>query len=102
MQESRRCCISPPAFLEGVGANHRIRSGRLAPSRKAGQRPLPLSAPQWLELFSMEIRRSDNVVATVYERGGYDVQIDYRKAPPPPPLTAKERRWAAGLLRPRR
>nr|MBP8291915.1 hypothetical protein [Caldilineaceae bacterium] len=26
-----------PTFLEGVGVNHRIRSGRLTPSRKVGQ-----------------------------------------------------------------
>jgi hypothetical protein len=36
---------APPTFLEGVGAKHRLRSGRLTPSRKVGQRPLPLSAP---------------------------------------------------------
>ncbi len=42
------------------------------------------------------------VVATVYERGGYDAQIDYGKPLPPPPLTGKERKWMAGLLRPLR
>ncbi len=59
--------------------------------------PVPLAAPD----PDVPINLGD-VVATVYERGGYDVQIDYRKAPPPPPLTAKERKWAAELLRPLR
>ncbi len=36
---------APPIFLEGVGANHQIRNGRLTPSRKIGERPLSLSAP---------------------------------------------------------
>lgn len=32
-------------------------------------------------------------VATVYERGGYDVQIDYRQPVPPPALTDNEATW---------
>ena len=36
---------APPTFLEGVGVKHRMRSGRLTPSRKVGQRLPPLSAP---------------------------------------------------------
>ncbi len=35
---------APPTFLEGVGGKHRMRSGRLTPSRKVGQRPQPLLA----------------------------------------------------------
>lgn len=38
------------------------------------------------------------VVASVYERGGYDVQIDYREPVPPPPLTAEEETWVETLL----
>ena len=34
----------PPIFLEAVGAKHQMRSRRLTPSRKVGQRTLPLSA----------------------------------------------------------
>jgi hypothetical protein len=41
-------------------------------------------------------------VASVYERGAYDLQIDYRKPVPSPPLTAKERQWVKELLRPLR
>jgi hypothetical protein len=59
--------------------------------------PAPLAAPA----PDAPINLGD-IVATVYERGGYDVQIDYRTAPPPPPLTAKECKWAAELLRPLR
>ena len=42
------------------------------------------------------------VVAAVYERGGYDAQIDYRDAVPPPPLTVDEEGWVATLLEPYR
>jgi hypothetical protein len=34
-----------PTFLEGVGANHRVRSGRLTPSRKVGGAPNLKYAP---------------------------------------------------------
>ena len=42
------------------------------------------------------------VAAAVYERGGYDAQIDYRDAVPPPPLTVDEEGWVATLLEPYR
>lgn len=42
------------------------------------------------------------VVASVYERGGYDAQIDYRQPVPPPPLTDDESAWVETLLQPRR
>ena len=42
------------------------------------------------------------VVAAVYERGGYDAQIDYRETAPPPSLTVEEERWVAKLLAPYR
>lgn len=41
------------------------------------------------------------VVASVYERGGYDAQIDYRQPVPPPALTDEEAAWVAELLRER-
>lgn len=41
-------------------------------------------------------------VAAVYERGAYEVQIDYGQPPPPPPLSAEEAGWVEGLLRGRR
>ncbi|MBX2997557.1 MAG: DUF4058 family protein [Caldilineaceae bacterium] len=42
------------------------------------------------------------VVAAVYERGGYDVQIDYREAAPPPPLSEEEEQWVDQSLAPYR
>lgn len=42
------------------------------------------------------------VFASVYERGGYDAQIDYRQPVPPPPLTEDEAVWMETLLRPYR
>jgi hypothetical protein len=38
------------------------------------------------------------VVASVYERGGYDARINYRDPAPPPALNAEETRWVEGLL----
>lgn len=38
------------------------------------------------------------VVAAVYERGGYDAQIDYSETVPPPPLTVDEVQYVANLL----
>jgi Protein of unknown function (DUF4058) len=37
-------------------------------------------------------------VASVYERGAYTQQIDYRQSAPPPPLTNAEAEWLAGLF----
>jgi Protein of unknown function (DUF4058) len=37
-------------------------------------------------------------VASVYERGAYIQQIDYRQSTPPPPLANAEAEWLAGLL----
>jgi hypothetical protein len=41
-------------------------------------------------------------VASVYERGAYDSQIDYRQPPPPPLLSGEEARWLDELLREKR
>lgn len=38
------------------------------------------------------------VVATVYERGGYDVQSDYGASVPPPPLEPQDAAWVEQLL----
>ncbi len=38
------------------------------------------------------------IVAAVYERGGYDMLIDYSQ-PPPPPLSDAESAWLDGYLR---
>jgi hypothetical protein len=37
-------------------------------------------------------------VASVYERGAYVQQIDYRQSPPPPPLPSAETEWLTELL----
>jgi hypothetical protein len=42
------------------------------------------------------------VVASVYERGGYDARIDYRQPVPSPALSAAEMDWAESLLAPLR
>jgi hypothetical protein len=40
------------------------------------------------------------VVASVYERGGYDARIDYRTPVPPPALAEQETAWVEQLLAP--
>lgn len=40
------------------------------------------------------------VVASVYERGGYDARIDYRTPVPPPALAEEEAAWVEQLLTP--
>lgn len=55
--------------------------------------PIPLLAPDPdvpLDLGA--------VVANVYERGGYDVQIDYSRSVPPPVLSEDEEQWVKQLL----
>jgi hypothetical protein len=39
------------------------------------------------------------VVTSIYERGAYAAQIDYREPQPPPPLSAEDARWVGELLR---
>ncbi|MFN8493627.1 MAG: DUF4058 family protein [Caldilineaceae bacterium] len=39
------------------------------------------------------------VVASVYERGGYDARIDYAQPVPPPALSAEESTWVQLLLK---
>lgn len=39
------------------------------------------------------------IVASVYERGGYEDRIDYHEPPPPPPLSAEDAAWVENLLR---
>ena len=41
----------------------------------------------------------NGVVNQVYADGSYDLDIDYRQAPPEPPLSDDDRRWLDGLLR---
>jgi hypothetical protein len=55
--------------------------------------PVPLNAPD----PDVPLKLNEIVVA-VYERGGYDVQIDYRQPPPPPDLWPEEVAWVERLL----
>ncbi len=50
--------------------------------------PIPLQAPD-----PDAILKLSDVVAAVYERGGYDAQIDYSQSVPPPPLSPEEAAW---------
>jgi hypothetical protein len=40
----------------------------------------------------------DTIVTEVYERGAYDLQLDYAQEPPAPPLSAEEAAWVQQLL----
>jgi hypothetical protein len=55
--------------------------------------PVPLAEPDPDVLLKLNA-----IVATVYERGGYDVQIDYRQPTPPPELWPEEADWVERLL----
>lgn len=57
--------------------------------------PVPLLAPDPDAPLDL-----GEVVAAVYERGGYDVQIDYTEAVPPPALSAAETAWVEEHLAP--
>jgi len=55
--------------------------------------PVPLRAPDPDVILPL-----NEIVATVYERGGYDAQLDYRQPVPPPALTDDEAAWVANVL----
>jgi hypothetical protein len=55
--------------------------------------PVPLLAPDPDVPLDLSA-----VVASVYERGAYAQQIDYRQSPPPLPLANAEVKWLAELL----
>jgi hypothetical protein len=50
--------------------------------------PVPLLEPDPDAAIELNV-----AVASVYERGGYSVLIDYRRPPPPPPLGESEGQW---------
>lgn len=54
---------------------------------------VPLSRPDKDVALDLEA-----VVGAVYERGGYDVSIDYRQPVPPPELDESDAEWAQQLL----
>lgn len=55
--------------------------------------PIPLRNPDPDASLDM-----NSVMANVYERGAYDVQIDYMQPVPPPELTSEEQDWTDTLL----
>ena len=55
--------------------------------------PVPLLEPDPDTHFDLQA-----VVASVYERGAYSSQIDYRQPPPPPPLSDEDTAWLDELL----
>lgn len=55
--------------------------------------PVPLAAGDPDAILNLS-----QIVASVYERGGYDAQIDYRQPVPPPALTDEEAAWVDKLL----
>jgi hypothetical protein len=54
--------------------------------------PLPLDSDRDEPIVPLQ-----EIVTTVYDRGGFDLVIDYRQAPEPP-LSPAEETWAAALL----
>ncbi|MEZ4866899.1 MAG: DUF4058 family protein [Caldilineaceae bacterium] len=66
--------------------------------------PIPLNAR--LPVVTVPLLEPDpdvlldlgSIVASVYERGGYDARIDYRTPVPPPALSEAEAAWVARLL----
>lgn len=55
--------------------------------------PVPLLAPDDDAMLDL-----GQAVASVYERGAYDLQLDYRAEPPPPKLAEQEALWVTELL----
>ena len=55
--------------------------------------PLPLKAVDEVVLVSLQ-----EIVQGIYERGSYDLRIDYSQPLPPPKLLAEEQSWVDGLL----
>jgi hypothetical protein len=66
------------------------------------QEALPLIPVPLLEPDPDAVLDLGAVVASVYERGGYEDRIDYGETPPPPPLTDEETAWVQLLLRDQR
>lgn len=59
--------------------------------------PIPLLEPDPDVMLDLGV-----VVASVYERGGYDARIDYRTPVPPPALAEEETAWVEQVLAPLR
>jgi len=55
--------------------------------------PIPLKSPD-----SDTPLKLQSIVERAYEKGAYDMSIDYGQ-PPPPPLSADDARWVRGVLK---
>ena len=64
-----------------------------APNYQCDRVPIPLLEPDPDVLLDLGA-----VVASVYERGGYDARIDYHAPVPPPNLREDENAWVKQLL----
>jgi len=90
--------VPPAAYYVTLSRANRRPRIEVWPIQLANQLPIlpvPLLEPDPdtpLDLNAM--------VASVYERGAYGSQIDYRSPPPPPPLSDEEARWMEALLAP--
>lgn len=55
--------------------------------------PLPLQSGE-----SEPIVQLQQIIGGIYERGGYDVRIDYQQPPPPPALSITDMEWLKNCL----
>jgi hypothetical protein len=93
--------VTRPAL---VPAHYRIFVSHAAARSEA--RYWPIDLRQTLPVIGVPLRAPDAdvplalhaVLQSAYERGAYDVSIDYRHEPDPP-LTAEDAKWAGRLLR---
>ncbi len=72
---------------------------------RAERRPVaeiwPLTLPEPIPIVPVPLLPPDadlpldlgQALATIYDRSGYDLRIDYTQPPPPPPLSAEEITW---------
>lgn len=59
--------------------------------------PVPLRTPDPDIPLDLPLALND-----IYDEAAYDLSIDYRQAPPPPPLSESDARWIENLLAPLR
>ena len=81
------------ASLSRVGQHPFISVWPIPLSGRLPTIPVPLAGSDPDALLNL-----GQIVASVYERGGYDAQIDYRQPVPPPALTEEEAAWVDELL----
>jgi hypothetical protein len=97
----------PPMPLYG---DHPAGLYRILISR-AAQRPkatlYPFGIRQTVPVFCLPLQAADDeppvdltrLLHALYDRAGYDLRLDYRAAPPPPPLPPAEAEWLNEHLR---